>query len=123
LVLSFKSWKLNNGVLTSFCATPCIWSWHSISWSVENCVFSWCTCTPGTWKFDALTTCGVVVSSPLANKVRSYSMLRGRKDCDMTAQAPLALVIRLELDASPFVQITCLMAETIGATLFSCAAT
>jgi hypothetical protein len=40
LVLSFKSWKLNNGVFTSFCATSRIWSWHSISWLVENCVFS-----------------------------------------------------------------------------------
>ncbi len=40
LVLSFKSWKLNNGVLTSFYATSCIWSWYSISWSMENCVFS-----------------------------------------------------------------------------------
>jgi hypothetical protein len=39
LVLSFKIWKLNNSVLTSFCTTSRIWSWHSISWSVENCVF------------------------------------------------------------------------------------
>jgi hypothetical protein len=40
LVLSFKSWKLNNSVFTSFWVTSCIWSWHSISWSVEKlCVF------------------------------------------------------------------------------------
>jgi hypothetical protein len=64
LVFSFKSWKLNNYVLISFCVTSRIWSWHSISWLMENCVFSWCTCTPGTWKFDTLTTCGVVVSFP-----------------------------------------------------------
>ncbi len=56
LVLNFKSWKLNNSVLTNFCAISRIWSWHSISWSVENCVFSWCTCTLGTWEFDALAT-------------------------------------------------------------------
>jgi hypothetical protein len=31
LVFSFKSWKLNNGVLTSFYTTSRIWSWHSIS--------------------------------------------------------------------------------------------
>jgi len=123
LVRNFKSWKLNNGVLTSFCATSCIWSWHSISWSVENCVFSWCTCTPGTREFDALTACGVVVSSPLANKVHSSSMLRGRKDCGMTARAPLAMIIGLEPNASPWVWITCLVAKTLGATLASCAAT
>jgi hypothetical protein len=73
LVLSFKSWKLNNGVFTSFCAISHIWNWHSISWLVENYVFSWCTCTPKTWKFDALAACGVVISSPLVNKVRFFS--------------------------------------------------
>jgi hypothetical protein len=62
LVLSFKSWKLNNGVLINFCATSCIWSWHFISGSVENCVFSWCTCTPTTREFDALIACDVLVS-------------------------------------------------------------
>jgi hypothetical protein len=62
LVLSFKSWKLNNGVLTSFCAISRIWSWHSISWLVENCVFSWCTCTPGTRKFDALVIATLALS-------------------------------------------------------------
>jgi len=103
LVFSFKSWKLNNDVLTTFWATPCIWSWHSISRSVENCVFSWCTCTLGTRKFNALTACGVVVSSPLANKVHYSSVLKGRKDCGMIVWAPLALVIGLELDASPSV--------------------
>jgi hypothetical protein len=122
LVLSLKSWKLNNSVLTSFWATSCIWSWHSISLSVENCVFSWRTCTPGTREFDALATCGVVVSSPLANKVRSSSVLRGRKDCGMTAWALLALVIGLGTDANPSVWITCLVAEILGATLASCAA-
>jgi hypothetical protein len=64
LVLSFKSWKLNNGVCTSFRPTSLIWNWHSISWSMENRVFSWCTCIPGIREFDALATCGVVISSP-----------------------------------------------------------
>jgi hypothetical protein len=122
LVLSFKSWKLNNRVLTSFCYTSCIWSWHSINWSVKNCVFSLCTCTPTTWEFDALIACGGVVSSPLANKVCSFSVLRGRKYCGMTTQALLALVIGLELDASPSIWITCLVAKTLGATLTSCEA-
>jgi len=35
----------------------------------------------------------------------------------MTAQAPLALVIGLEPNVNPSVQITCLVAETLGATL------
>ncbi len=40
LVLSFKSWKLNDDIFTSFCAISCIWSWHSIRWLVEKfCVF------------------------------------------------------------------------------------
>jgi hypothetical protein len=121
-VLNFKSWKLNNNVFTSFCATSHIWSWHSISWSMKNCVFSWCTCILQTWKFDALVACGIVVSSPLTNKVHSYSMLKGQKDCGMTLQAPLALVIGLEPNVSPSVKITCLVAETLGATLASCAA-
>jgi len=121
LVLSFKSWKLNNGVLTSFCVISRIWSWHFISWSVENCVFSWCT--PRTREFDALIACGVVVSSPLANKVRSSSVLKGRKYCGMIAWALLALVIGLELDASSSFWITCLVAKTLGATLASCAVT
>jgi len=90
---------------------------------MENCVFSWCTCTPGTQEFNALTACGVVLSSPLANKVRSSSVLRGRKYYGMTAQAPLALVIGLEPDVNPLVWITCLVVETLGATLASCAAT
>jgi hypothetical protein len=78
LVLSFKSWKLNNGVLISFCAISCIWSWHSISWSMEQCVFSLCTCTPRTREFDGLTACGVVVSSPFANKVHlTHSQVPG----------------------------------------------
>jgi hypothetical protein len=114
LVLNFKFWKLNNGVFTSFCTTSRIWSWHSISWSVENCVFSWCTCTLGTRKLDSLAACGVVVSSPFANKVRSSSVLRGRKDYGMIVGAPQALVIGLEADASPLVWITCLMAENFG---------
>jgi hypothetical protein len=54
-------------------------------------------------EFDALVACGVVVFCPLANKVRSSSVLRGRKDCGMTVQAPLALVIGLEPDVSPLV--------------------
>jgi hypothetical protein len=90
-----------------------------MSWSVENCVFSWCTCTPGTWEFDARIDCGVVVSSPFANKVHSSSVLRGRKDCGTTAQTPLALVIRLEPDVRPLVWITYLVVETLGATLTS----
>jgi hypothetical protein len=119
LVLSFKFRKLNNDVLTNFCATSRIWSWHSISWSMENCVFSWCTCILGTREFDALIACGVVVSSPLANNVHSFSVLRGRKDYGMTARASLALVIRFEPDARPLIWITYLVAETLGATLAS----
>jgi len=65
---------------------------------MENYLFSRCTCISGTREFDALAACGVVVSSPLANKVRSSSVLRGRKDCGMIARAPLALVIGLEPD-------------------------
>jgi len=86
---------------------------------MENCVFSWCTCILGTREFDALTACGVVVSSPLANNVHSSSVLRGRKDYGMTARAPLALVIGFEPDACPLIWITYLVAETLGATLAS----
>ncbi len=63
---------------------------------MENCVFSWCTCTPRTQEFDALVACGVVVFSPLANKVCSSSVLRGRKDCGMTIRTPLVMIIGLE---------------------------
>jgi hypothetical protein len=123
MVLSFKSWKLNNDVLISFCATSCIWSWQSISWSMKNCVFSWCTCIHGTWKFDTLATCGVVVSSPFANKVRSSSVLKGQKYYGMTTKAPLTLVVLgVELDASPSVWIICLVWKTLDATLASCVA-
>jgi hypothetical protein len=66
-------------------------------------VFSLCTCTPGTREFDALAACGVVVSPPLANKVHFSSVLRRRKDCGMTIQALLALVIGLEPNVSPLV--------------------
>jgi hypothetical protein len=38
-VISFKSWKPNNDVFTSFNFISRIWSWHSISRLVENCVF------------------------------------------------------------------------------------
>jgi hypothetical protein len=41
----------------------------------------------------------------------------------MIARTPLALVIRLELDASPSVWITCLVAKTLGGTLAFYAAT
>jgi hypothetical protein len=119
LVLSFKFWKLNNDVLTLFFATSRIWSWHSINWSRENCVFSWCTCTPGTRKFDALTTSGVVISLSLANKVRSSSVLRRQKYHGMIIRAPLALVIKLEPNVSPSFWITYLVVETLGATLAS----
>jgi hypothetical protein len=54
--------------------------------------------------------------------VRSSFMLRGRKDCGTITRAPLALVIGLELDASSSVWIMCLVVETLGATLASCAA-
>jgi hypothetical protein len=64
LVLSFKFWKLNNNVFTSFYAISHIWCWHSISWSMENCVFSWCICTCEMQEFDVVVACGVVVSSP-----------------------------------------------------------
>jgi len=70
--------------------------------SEKLCVFL-CTCIPRTRKFDALIACGVVVSSPLTNKVRSSSMLRERKDCGMNVRAPLALVIGLKLNANPSV--------------------
>jgi len=119
MVLSFKSWKLNNGVLTSFYTTSRIWSWYSISWSMENCVFSWCTCPLRTWEFDALVACGAVVSSPLTNKVHFSSMLRGRKNCGMIVQAPLALVIGFEPNVNPLVWITYLVVETLCATLAS----
>ncbi len=66
-------------------------------------MFSLCTCTTRTQKFDALATYGVVVSSPFANKVHSSFVLRGPKNYGMTVRAPLALVIRLEPDASPSV--------------------
>jgi hypothetical protein len=122
MVLNFKSWKLNNYVLINFCAISRIWSSHSISWSVENCVFSWCACNPRTWKFDALATCGVVVSFPLTNKVRSSSVLRGQKDYGMTARGPLVLVIGLELNVNPWVWIIYLVVEFLGVTLASCVA-
>jgi len=51
----------------------------------------------------ALVACGVVVSSLLANKVHSSSVLRGRKNYGMTVRAPLALVIGLEPNVSPSV--------------------
>jgi len=121
LVLSFKSWKLNNSVLTSFYAASRIWSWHSISWLVENYVFSSCTCTLGTQEFDALATCGIIVSSPFANKVCFSFVLKGRRDYGMTIQAPLALIIGLEPNASLLIWITCLVAKIMGATLASCA--
>jgi hypothetical protein len=54
-------------------------------------------------RIDALTACGVVVSSPFANKVRSSSMLKRQKDYGMITRAPLALVIGLELDVNPLV--------------------
>jgi len=79
LVLNFKSWKQNNGVLTSFCTTSCIWNRHSISWLVENCVFSWCTCILGTREFDALSACDVIVSSPFANKVLFFVCWEDKK--------------------------------------------
>jgi hypothetical protein len=66
-------------------------------------VFFLCTCTPRTRKFDALIAYGVVVSSPLTNKVHSSSALREQKDCGMTVRTPLALVIELEPNASPLV--------------------
>ncbi len=40
LVLNYKSWKQNNGILISFCTTSRVWSWHAINLSMENCVFS-----------------------------------------------------------------------------------
>jgi len=39
----------------------------------------------------------------VANKVHFSSMLKGQKNCGMITQAFLALVIGLELDASPSV--------------------
>jgi len=46
-------------------------------------------------------------------------MLRGQKHYGMTTRAPLALVIKLEPDASPSVSITYLVAKILGATLAS----
>jgi hypothetical protein len=63
---------------------------------MENCVFSLCTCIPRTQEFDALVACGVVVSSPLTNKVQYSFVLRGRKDYGMIARTLLTLVIGLE---------------------------
>jgi hypothetical protein len=66
LVFSFKFWKQNNGVLTSFCAISRILSWHSISWLVEKlCVFlmymySWDTkiwCLSNLWCSSFLPPC------------------------------------------------------------------
>jgi hypothetical protein len=54
--------------------------------------------------------------------VCSSSMWKGRKNCGMTVQAPLALVIKLEHDVSPSVRITYLVGKTLGATLASCVA-
>ncbi len=70
---------------------------------MANYVFSSCTYTPGTREFATRTTCGVIVSSPLANKVHSFFVLRGRKDYGMTPQTPLALVLGLEPDSSPLI--------------------
>jgi hypothetical protein len=69
------------------------------------------TCIPGTQEFDALIACGVVVSSPLANKVHSSFVLKGRKDCGMIVRAPVALVKGLELDVNPSIWIICLEGE------------
>ncbi len=66
-------------------------------------MFSSCTCTLGTQEFDALIACGIVVSSPFANKVRFFSMLKRRKDYGMIIRAPLTLIIGLEPDANPLV--------------------
>jgi hypothetical protein len=63
--------------------------------------------------------CGVIISSPLTNKVHFSSVLKGWKDCGMTAWAPQALVIGLEPDVSSLVWITYLVAENLGATLTS----
>ncbi len=49
-------------------------------------------------------------------------MLRGQKDCGMIARAPLALIIRLEPNVSPLIQIICLVVKTLAATLASYAA-
>jgi hypothetical protein len=68
---------------------------------MENCVFFLYTCTLGTRKFDALTAYGVIVSSPLTNKMHSCFMLRGQKYYGMTPRAPLALVIGLEPNVNP----------------------
>jgi hypothetical protein len=47
--------------------------------------------------------------------------LKRQKDYGMITRAPLALVIGLELDVNPLVWITCLVVETLSATLASCA--
>jgi hypothetical protein len=54
-------------------------------------------------EFDALMACGVIISSPFTNKVHFSSIVRGRKDCGMTARAPQAPIIGLEPDVSSLV--------------------
>jgi hypothetical protein len=70
---------------------------------MKNYVFFLCTYTLGIQEFDALATCGVVVFSPLVNKVRSSFVLKGQKYCGMITRAPLALVIGLESNVNPLV--------------------
>jgi hypothetical protein len=119
LVLNFKSWKLNNDVFTSFLShfMHLKLTLHKLI-SGKLCVFLMYMYSLDTriWCPSSLSCNNIF---PLANKVRSSSVLKGQKDYGMSARALLALVIGLELDASPSVWITCLMVEILGATLAS----
>ncbi len=113
LVLSFKCWKLINKCIHKFLChfMHLKLALHKLMYMCLWDMKIWCP-----------STCGVVVSSPLANKVRFSFVLRGLKDCGMTIQAFLTLIIGLEPYVSPLVWITYLMAETLNATLTFCVA-
>jgi len=122
LVLSFKSWKLNNSVPTSFWATSRIWSWHSISSSVENCVvflmymYSWDTkswCLSSLWCSNFLPPC---------QQGAFFFCVERTKKLWHDYSSSFSPSNGLEPDASPWVWFTCLVAETLGATLAFCAA-
>jgi len=94
---------------------------NSISWYVENCVFflmymySWdmkIWCPSSLWCSNFLP--------PRQQGVLFFHVER-TKNCGMTTWALLAIIIGLELDASPSVWIICLVAKTLGAILTSCA--
>jgi hypothetical protein len=119
MVLSFKSWKLNNGVLTNFCVISCNWLKLALHKLINGKL---CDFLMYMYSWDTRIWCpsGVVVSSPLANKVHFFSMLRRQKDCVMTVRAHVTLVVGFEPYASPSIWITYLVAKALGATLTCC---